>query len=144
MNSQDVDSIIEKYNSEDFSCLKGAFVNIRGGINKDNVVILISKSNTKCSPYIVTVNHNTGKILKVDDTLPIRDCNGYFSASEIENFTKCFFKYNFQVLSVDLDGNVYINPSQQNQPILLRKNINVAPKDIKDFEVYKDNWYIRK
>lgn len=146
INSQDIDYIIEKYNEEDFSCLKEAFVNVRGGINEDTIVILISKNNSKCSPYIVTVNYNTGKVLKVNDTLPKRDCNGYFTMSEIENFTKCFFKYKFQVLSVDSEGNVYINPNQQNLPTLLRKveNENVTPKDIKDFKMYKGNWYIRK
>ncbi len=144
VNNRDIDGIIEKYNQEDFSCLKGVFVNFRGGEHKGLVVLLISKTNYKCSPYIVTVNKNDGKVTKIDDTLPKRDCNGYFSVSEIETFVRCFLKYNFQVLSVDSDGNVYMNPSRQDLPIFLRKEQNKTPKDMKDFKAYKGNWYIRK
>ncbi|UPQ78694.1 hypothetical protein M0M57_13835 [Flavobacterium azooxidireducens] len=140
----DTDYIIEKYNEEDFSCLKGAFVNIRGGKHDDLLCLLISSTaNIKCNPYIVKINYDSGEIVTINDTLPKRDCNGYFTNNQIKNFTKCFLKYKFQVLAVDLDGNVYINPGQQGHPTLLRKVPNSTPEDIKDFKLYKDKWYIR-
>jgi len=143
-NSQDIDSIIEKYNDEDFSCLKGVFINRRGGKNDNLVFLIISRSNFKCSPYIIKANYDTGKVVNINDTLPNRDCNGYFTISQIESYVKCFFKYKFQVLSVDADGNVYINPNRQELPTLLRKEENVTPKDIKDYKLYRGKWYIRK
>lgn len=138
------DDIIEKYNEEDFSCLSGVFANYRGGKYENLVSILISQDNVNCSPYIVKVNYDNGEIVTINDTLPKRDCDGYFTDNQIKNFTKCFLKYKFQVLAVDSDGNVYINPDQQGLPTLLRKENNSTPGDLKNFKLYKGKWYIRK
>jgi hypothetical protein len=138
------DDIIEKYNEEDFSCLNGVFANYRGGKYDNLVSIIISKDNVNCSPYFVKVNYESGEIVKINDTLAKRSCDDYFTDSQIKNFTKCFLKYKFQVLAVDLDGNVYINPGQQDHPTLLRKVDNSIPEDLKDFKLYSGKWYIRK
>ncbi|WP_157504926.1 hypothetical protein [Flavobacterium tegetincola] len=143
-NKEDMNNVIAIYNDEDFSCLKNTFISIRGGVNNDTIILLISKSDNGCSPYIVTVNNQTKEIAIIDGNLPKRDCNGYFTDEEIGNYVKCFFKYNFQVLSVDLEGNVFINPNQENPPSLLRVEKDKEPKDIKYFKLYKDNWYVRK
>lgn len=142
-SGNDYDTLIEKYSQEDFSCLQGVFMNKRGRDNNGNIVIIVCKRNFKCSPYIVTINNKSGEILKIDDKLPIRDCNGYFSNNEIGNFVKCFLKYKFEVLSVDLNGDVYINPFQQDLPILLRRQDKYSPQDITGFKIYKQNWYIK-
>lgn len=136
--------VISKYDKEDFSCLKNAFINVRGRRSNDTIVLLINKYRFKYSPYIVTANSNTKEILNIDSKLAERDNKNYFTLDEIKIFTNCFLKYDFEVLAVDNDGNVYINPNQQNTPILLRKVTGSIPIDFKDFKLYKENWYIRK
>lgn len=142
--NSEITDVISKYNKEDFSCLKNVFINVRGRSHNDTIVLLINKYRFKYSPYIVTVNLNTKEIVNIDSKLAERDCKNYFTLDEIKNFTKCFLKYNFEVLAVDNDENVYINPNQQNTPILLRKVKSSNPIDFKDFKSYKGNWYIRK
>jgi hypothetical protein len=145
-NSQNsnYNDVLDRFNGEDFTCLKGVFVNIRGNIKNDTVVLMMSKYRFKYSPYIIRASYSNKEVLEIDSKLANRDSNNYFSEDEIKTFTKCFLKYKLEVLAVDNDGNVYINPYQQETPILLRKSIYSIPIDFNQYKLYKGNWYIKK
>lgn len=143
-NKEDFDTIINTYDKEDFSCLKNTFINSRGAIYDNNVVLLISKDSLKCSPYIVTINYKTKEVLKIDKKLALKDCYDYFSEKEIKTLVKCFFRYNFEVIEVDQYNNVYINPYHQDMPVLVRKDKMYDRNKLKHYKLYKGDWYVKK
>ncbi|SCY50164.1 hypothetical protein [Flavobacterium anhuiense] len=142
-NQKSIDKIISKYDSSDFSCLKNTYIETRS-VNKDDIVLLVSKYNLHCNPYIVWVNSKTKKITRIDDNLPNRDCAGYFTNTEIKFYIDFFLKLNFMVLGVDNEDNVYINPNYYDVPYLVRKSKKTNAKDLKDYKLYKGDWYIKK
>lgn len=142
-DNENIDKIIEKYKSENFKELRGVFITYRG-LDGDNVILTVNKFKSNCPPYIVTVNPITKKIIKIEDHLVSKKCDDYFNEKEIQNYTICFLKYNFIVLGVDYDNNVFINPNKQQPPSIIRVEDKYSVNEYKEFKVYKDNWLIAK
>ncbi|WP_291285494.1 hypothetical protein [Flavobacterium sp.] len=138
-----IDKIIKEYNNEDFQQLKGVLISYRG-INGDNVILTVNKFNGDCSPYMITINPQTKKIVEIRNHLVIKKCNDYFNHEEIQKYVSCFLNYNFIVLGVDYNGNVYINPDKQQPPNIVRINGKYEKDSYKKFKVYKGNWLILK
>jgi hypothetical protein len=143
-DKKSMDKIISNYYTTNFSNLKNIFIENRG-MNNEDIILIVSKYNQhNCNPYIIWVNSKTKEISKIDDKLPVRDCGAYFTNVEIKTYVDYFLKQNFMVLGVDNEDNVYINPYYYDVPILLRKSKKSNPKDLKDFKLYKGDWYIKK
>ena len=140
------DAIISKYDKNDFSCLKNVYINFRGKAKHDEIILIVRRYEPYCPPYVVTINSKTTEIIKIESHLLKKGkINNYFSEKEIKNYIECFSKYDFTILGVDKNDNVYINPSsQQEEPLLLRKSINSVPKNLRLFKKYKGNWYVRR
>jgi hypothetical protein len=142
-----IDDVIDKIDNSDLSALKGMCVHFRSrGVGFNTNRYFVSTSQTGCSPYVVEINPSTLKKLKIYNHLVLQSsCHqDYLDNQTIEQAVIAYLKLNVCLIFVDNEGNVYINPSAQDLPTLLRKGENTNPKDIEQFEHYKENWYIRK
>jgi hypothetical protein len=141
-----IDEIIAKYDSVDFTMLKNRAISFRSiGDTKNTSIYLLNVYRGAFSPYIIEIDNNNDSILRISNHLIISNQgNDYLTLAEIESSMKQFLRYKFCVLQVDTVENVYINPLQQDKPILLRKVPASAPCDFKQFKLYKGNWYVRK
>ncbi|MXV13904.1 hypothetical protein [Hufsiella ginkgonis] len=144
--SNDLDSVIAKYDHTDFSGLKNASVYRRSLGNQDNTSIyFVNIYRGKCSPYVVELNDDSKAIVEISNKLVLKSCGkDYLSRAEIEKILEKYVLYNLCLIQVDNEGNVYINPDRSDLPILLRKSSSSPPGDIGLFKAYKGNWYIRK
>ena len=147
-NSQEmkIDNVIEKIDNSDLSALKGISVHFRSrgdGFNTNRYFISTFQSN--CSPYSVDINPLTLKKIKINNDLVLKSCNqDYLDYQTIEKAVIAYLKLKICLIFIDNEGNVYINPSAQDRPTLLRKVEDSNPIDFNQFEHYKENWYIRK
>ncbi len=145
-NSSDINDIIIKYDTEKFTELKGYAVSFRSsGQSSNSAIYLVSEFDSKCSPYFVEINKDNYSIVTVNKDMLLKTCNkDYLDENKIASIMTEFFKYDLMVLQVDEEGNVYINPNNQELPVYLRKATNSTPKNLDQFKIYRDNWYIRK
>lgn len=147
-NSQSIgiDGIIDKYDAVDFSELKNKSIYFRSkGHQKNTSIYFVNIYQNSCSPYTVEFNDQDKNIVEIKNHLVLSSCGkDYLSKEEIEAAIKKYVQYQFCLLQVDNEGNVYINPTVQDRPTLLRKLPNSTPKDLNQFRPYKGNWYIRK
>lgn len=141
-----IDTIIEKYDTVDFSVLKSKSIYFRSkGNQKNTSIYFVNIYKGSCSPYAVEFNDDDKSVVEIKNHLVVSSCGkDYLSKEEIEAAMKAYAKYHFCLLQVDEEGNVYINPDKQEFPVLLRKSPSSTPKDIDKFKPYKGNWYIRK
>jgi hypothetical protein len=141
-----IDQIVEKYDTIDFGILKNKSIHYRSKGNQRNTSIyFVSIYKGLCSPYVVEFNDDDKSVVQIKNHLVLSSCGkDYLSKEDVEVLMKAYAKYDFCLLQVDEDGNVYINPDKQEPPVLLRRSINSTPKDIDKFKSYKGNWYIRK
>ncbi|AWI26043.1 hypothetical protein [Flavobacterium pallidum] len=147
LSTAQIDAVIKKYDTEDFSALKNSYVGYRGKDETANVMLMVAEFDLNCPAYIATIYPKTKELVKTDDHLikeSDKNCASYFKKEQIADYTKAFLKYDLKVIGVDAAGNVYINPTEQDLPNLLRIVPGTTPKDLKDFKKYKGNWYLRK
>lgn len=145
-NVQDTDSIIKKYDSTDFSGLKGFSIYFRSAGHHNNTSIyFVDSYDWECPPYAVEFNDQNQTIVNINNDLVLKKCSqDYLSREKIRQVLMEYAQYNLHLLQVDNDGNVYINPDRMERATLLRKTANSTPKDLALFKHYKGNWYIRK
>ncbi|TWI89060.1 hypothetical protein LX66_3153 [Chitinophaga japonensis] len=143
---RDIDQIISQYDSTDFSSLRDRTVLFRSrGLTRASSIYFVGTYETSCSPYIVEVNDSEGNITEIRNHLVIESCGkDYLSKKEIELVVKRYLMFNLCSIQVDAEGNVYINPYEQELPILLRRSSGAGPRDLSRFSWYKGNWYVRK
>jgi hypothetical protein len=147
LSTSQIDAIIKKYDTEDFSALKDTYIGYRGKDETANVMLMVAQFDLACPAYIATIYPKTKELIKTDDHLikeSDKKCSSYFKKEQIAAYAKIFLKYDLKVIGVDAAGNVYINPTEQEAPNLLRKVSGTDPKDLKGFKLYKGNWYLRK
>ena len=137
------DDVVNKYDGESFDELKGVFLAYRGSDRKESIV-MIDKYEVDCFPYFVSVDRKTKDIIKISNERVLTDCEDYMSDSEIIKYVKQFVKYNVMVLGVDADGNVFMNPAQQERPNLIRINPEAPTNDTIGFKHFKGNWYYKE
>jgi len=137
---------MEKYSSADFSKLKNLSIYYRSKGHQSNTSIyFINTYKGECSPYIVEVSDTDKNIVKTDNHLVVSTCGkDFLSKKQIEIALKKYLEYSLCLVQVDKDGNVYLNPDKQEQPIYLRTVPNSTQVNLKFFKHYKDNWYVRK
>jgi hypothetical protein len=144
----DIDKFISIHHNETFSDFMGISITYRGSDFSDNIY-MISKQGAKFPPYIVHFNKKKDEITSIDNRLLVQSsCEEYFTKNEIKQLMAKFVGFNVFNLSVDSGGNVFISPFYaEHSPILLRLNIGENEKSIKKgyaYELYKDNWYIKR
>lgn len=145
-NGQNADSVIEKYDTTDFSSLKGFSIYFRStGHQNHTSIYFVNTYDGVCSPYAVEFNDQNKTIVNIDNKLVLKSCGkDYLSKEKIAQVVKAYIQYHLLLLQVDKDGNVYINPDRMENATLLRKSTGSNPKDLSLFKHYKGNWYVRK
>lgn len=143
-NGDHVDQIVKKYDQTDFSDLKGFSIHYRDARHQENTFIyLVSTYDVKCSPYMVEVD-GQNSIVNINNNLVLESCGrDYLTKEKIKQVFAKYSQYHFCLLQVDNEGNVYINPDNQERPTLLRKSVHSNPKDLALFSHYKGNWYTK-
>ncbi|WP_312300654.1 hypothetical protein [Chryseobacterium sp.] len=146
--TQDIDSVISKYDDTDFSVFKGAFIAIRQR-NSSETTYMLGDSEGNNPLYFIEYDEMTNKIILINNSiLKKAKIPDYFSNEEIEKLITYFRKYDFVLLSVDKDNNVFINPFEINSPaLLIRFNKLPNTEKIKKGYAYKQytgNWYLKE
>ena len=137
------DPIIEftkRFDKEDFTCLQDLFIANRGTFG-GKISLIISKFDSKCPPYTVLIHNNK---IEIKNNLLTNKCEDYLEFDQIEASVKCFLKYDLKVIGVDKNLNVFINPSEESQPSLLRKSNSDTIINLKKYKNLRANWYIKK
>jgi hypothetical protein len=138
-NSHTIDKVISEIDSTDISPINGMSICYR------SKAYYINTCFANCSPYIIETNHIEIDSLEINNNLVLKSCGrDYLDYSQIKKAFQCYNNLQVCYIRIDEKGNVYINPSKADYPTLLRISENNTPKDIKNFEKYKGNWYIRK
>lgn len=144
-----LNSFISSYDKTDFTKFKNAFIGIRQKKGKD--ITYIIQNITKNLPvYLVTYDEVRNVIIKIDRTaLAKSNIEDYYTEEEIGGLIQSFRKYDFALIQVDSNDNVFINPWEINTPALLLRLNEFPPKEdtVRKgyvYKKYKDNWYIKK
>jgi len=145
-SNNSIDKTIQKINNSDLSNINGLTIYFRSaGQTRNSNIYFVNSFGVNCSPYIVEVNMSNLEIIKIKNNLVLESCHeDYLDMTTIEKAIADYLALKVCLIKVDSVGNVYINPTQQEQPTMLRKSKGYSPKDIEQFEYYKGDWYIRK
>lgn len=145
-NNQGIDSIIERIDKADLSVLKGKTVHYRSKGHSNNTnIYYVSVFQSKCSPYVVEINPRTLGDLRINNDLVLKSCGkDYIDYQIIKEIIVAYLKLDICFIMMDDDGNIYINPTEQDSPTLLKKVAGSTPKYLDEFEFYKGNWFRRK
>jgi len=145
-DGQDIDKTIDRIDGEDLSSLKGLFIHFRSkGHSRNKNIYFITTNETKCSPYVVEVDKSDIDNLSIKNDLVLKSCKGdYLDKQTIKVALTKYLELDVCLIQVDSFGNIYINPNKQEAPTFLKKSRESSPKDLDQFELYKEDWYIRK
>ncbi|SIR28272.1 HSF-type DNA-binding [Mucilaginibacter lappiensis] len=143
-----VDNFIKKYHAESFSEFKNVFISIRE-TNGSSSSYILQKNAGNLPVYVVTYNENTNEIVEVNNSrLRAKKVDDYFTSNQITSFIKKFRYYKFCLLSVDAQGNVFINPFYPGNPAIFLRISKTPSLEISkisgDYIYYKDNWYVNR
>jgi len=143
---ENIDQIISRLDKVDFTSLKGTFIHFRSkGHSSNTNIYFVAASEATCAPYVIEVDKANTDSLIIKNDLVLKSCGqDYLNESKIKSLISDYLKLDVCLINVDDWGNVYINPDEQELPTLLRISGNTLPKDINQFESYKENWYVRK
>jgi hypothetical protein len=141
-----VDHFIKQFENESFIQFKNISITLKNKSLTKAVYILI-KTNSNLPAYIITYDLVKKRILEIDHSMLAKaGIEDYFTDFQLSDYIEAFRKYDFYLMSVDNDCNVYINPFYANQPVcLMRLNTSVHYGMIQKgylYEQYKGRWYI--
>lgn len=142
------DEFIQRYEKEDFSILTNVFIAVRNE-NTNKTIYMVQKFDGDFPVYFVTYNNLTERIININrEQLLKAEVRDYFSTDQISEYISFFRQFDFCLLGVDADSNVFINPYYcQSPPYFLRLNNHSNEKTIDEGYLYghfNGNWYINK
>lgn len=141
-----IDHFIKEFENENFVQFKNISISLKSKSLNRAVYILI-KTNNNLPAYIITYDLTNKRILEIDHSMLAKaGLADYLTDSQISAYIEAFRKYDFYLMSVDNDCNVYINPFYANQPVcLMRLNTPAHHGTIQKgylYEQYKGRWYV--
>lgn len=142
----DLDELIKKYDTIDFSPLRGRAVSFRSrGSESGSAIYMVSADSGNCNVYPVECDCESGRIIAIRKPLDslIRD-RCILEDSEIRSIMSDYCRLHLMIVAVDDAGNAYINPYEQELPIVIRRVPGSTPRYFEEFEPYRGNWYVRK
>jgi hypothetical protein len=145
---KNINIFIIKYNNVSFKDLKNVFIAQRSS-NLTEVIYMVGKFGGKQPLYFATYSRSKKVITNINDAyLRAENVPDYFTHAEIRHYIEIIRKYDFYLLAMDSDKNLYVNPYYYNEPPLLLR-LNTEPKDSTVrkgyvYELYKGNWYLNK
>lgn len=142
----DIDQFIAAFENEDFVQFKNISITLKSKSANKAIYILI-KTNSNLPAYIITYDLVKKRIMEIDHSMLAKaGIEDYFTDAQLSNYIETFRKYDFYVLSVDNDCNVYLNPFYANQPVCLMRIKNSSYHNIIQkgylYEQYKGRWYL--
>ncbi|NDW09793.1 hypothetical protein D0T56_09030 [Dysgonomonas sp. 520] len=148
-NQKKIDTIIEFVEQKNvISEFKGYTLYYRAsGDEPGTSLIYVKKANVECQPYIVLVDVENAKIIRINNTDVIDTCQkDYIGYQMIVKLVQKFLDSKLYYVSVDLDDTLYINPFTTEFACLIKKSKipSSTPRNFEYFKRYKDDWYIRK
>lgn len=148
ITNDDIDKFILKYRDEKFSDFMNVSISHRDS-DFDDDIYMVAKQGGDVPPYVVHFNKRKKTVTSIDNKLlRQRNCEDYFRDNQIKNLLIKFIGFNIQHLSVDSNGNVFVTPFfGEGSPILLRLKTFTGDSIVKkgyNYELYKDNWYLKK
>lgn len=141
-----IDRFISEFENEDFSRFKNIFIT-RKSKNLNTAVYILIKTNSNLPAYIITYDLTKNRIREIDHSMLAKaGIADYFTDVQLADYIEAFRKYDFYAMSVDADGNVYMNPFHANQPVCLMRITTSSPHNMIQkgylYEQYKGRWYL--
>lgn len=141
-----VDWFISEFENEDFIRFKNLSITLKSKSSNKAVYILI-KTNSNLPAYIITYDLTKKRILEIDHSMIAKaGIEDYFTDTQLSDYIEAFRKYDFHAMSVDGDGNVYMNPFYPDQPVCLMRTTTLSPHGLIQkgylYEQYKGRWYL--
>lgn len=141
----DPDNFISKCDTIDFSPLRDRTIHFRSIASTENSnIYFVGIYSNRCSPYIVDYNYKKKIINDISNDLVLKHCADYLTEYEIKKIMDFYITLDLCVVFVDSSNNIYINPTQQAEPTLMKKRANLNKRDNLSFKLYKKDWYIRQ
>jgi hypothetical protein len=142
------DQFIEKYNNTDFSFFIDVFISIRSS-TETHIIYFIHQFGGNEPGYFVTYSLLNDSISEINkEQLLKANVKDYFTDDEIGSYINEFRKYDFFLLGVDKDSNVFINPYKaQSPPYFLRTKELKSDDTLRMgyvYDRYKSNWYTNR
>lgn len=142
------DNVIGSLEGKSFDGMEGYFAHYRGRGNTSNSsIIFVGKYGLNCSPYVVDaiVKDQQVEFISIDSDLAVKSCGyEYIDTSKVKALVSQFVTYRVTLLGVDTAGNVYVNPSMQDIPTLVRVKDMAQMNNAALYKPYKGDWYIKK
>lgn len=141
-----IDQFISAFENEDFVQFKNISI-IRKSKNQGKAVYILMKTNNNLPAYIITYDLAKKRILEIDHSMLAKaGIEDYFTDTQLSNYIEAFRKYDFYVMNVDNDGNVYMNPFYPNQPVCIMRTSTSSQRGMLQkgylYEQYKGRWYL--
>ena len=140
-----IEQVVSRMDTADLSELKNMCIQFRSsGLHYNSSIYLVSAYDKNCSPYGVEVDNRKKNILEIRNDLVLESCGTeVFDRIRIVKAMKKYFELDVCLICVDQQGDVYINPTEQERPTLMKIANGAQPKDRTDFSQYKNDWYVR-
>lgn len=141
-----VDHFIKQFDNEDFIKFKNISITLKSK-NVNKAVYILLKTNHHLPAYIITYDLAKKRIEEIDHSMLAKaGIEDYFTDLQLSDYIESFRKYDFYVMSVDNDCNVYVNPFYPNQPVCLMRLSASAKNGLIQkgylYEQYKGRWYL--
>jgi hypothetical protein len=129
-------NVIERIDKTDLSILRGISIYFRSkGDNYNTNIYFVSTFQINCSPYIIECDPLAPQKSIINKDLVLESCGqDYLDDQTIIKALAKYIELNVVLIYIDEDGNVYINPSEQERPTLLKKVKNSTPRDFNQFK----------
>jgi hypothetical protein len=146
ISKNEIDNFIGKYQSQDFSEFKNVSILIRQ-TTLTSTIYIISKYQGNLPVYFIVYNELENKITEINNSLlKQQKISDYFTDQEINSLINKFRHYQFCLLGVDSNKDLFINPFYANNPAAILRKSKGSKLEISklsgNFIHYKDDWYI--
>ena len=142
------DNVISSLAGKSFEGMEGYYVHYRSqGSSRKSSILFVGNYGLNCSPYVVDVIVGDQRLefVSIDSDLAMRSCgHEYIDTSKVKALVSQFVTYRVTLLGVDTSGNVYVNPSSQDLPTLVRVKDMTKVISAALYKPYRGDWYIKK
>ena len=146
-SGQDYQSVVEKFDTYDFSPMEGfGMVTRSQDPFTGTKVIMVSRTEDNCGPYVITYSIKDDRIISINSDLVIKGCGANnISEYRIVPLVENYLRVGVPVLSVYSSGNVLMNPFYIAPPIMARcLSKNCKNLEQKGFKQFVEHWAIKK
>lgn len=139
--NSDMNIVVDRLSRYSYDAMVDKSIYLYGrGDGSDEGVFYLSKLSVPCSPYIIHYDYLKQTIISHDNKLVLKSCkNDYLSINEINDVVSLFVNLDVRFVKVDLDTNVFVNPSLLEKPNLVKMKM---PSQSTNHKNIKGDWYV--